>query len=193
MKLRELYEAPGATDWAADVFGDFYKDEEPPIPDQRPDDLSKTDSPDIPKDRPIGTGNVRRAMDFFVRKGLTVAQAAGLVGNLQAESGPRLDINAVGDGGRAKGIAQWHPDRRRNFERWKRKPFSQSTFQEQLDFIWWELTNTESRALRKLRAATTPAEAAEVVDQFYERSSGQHRQKRIEYANLIASSGRSYG
>ncbi len=143
-----------------------------------------TNPDEIPTDAG-GKGRAKRALEYFVRKGLTPAQAAGIVGNLQAESGQSLKIDAVGDGGKAIGIAQWHPDRRRHFERWKGKPFGKSTFQDQLDFIWWELNNTERNAMAKLRRAKSAEEAAAIVDQYYERSSGQHRQKRIQLAAAL--------
>ena len=126
-----------------------------------------------------------RAYDFFVSKGLSAAQSAGIVGNLQAESGPNLNIRAVGDGGQAMGIAQWHPDRRANFQRAFNKRFARSTFEDQLEFIWWELNNTERSAMSRLRRTTTATQAASVFDQYYERSSGEHRAKRVQYANAI--------
>ena len=129
--------------------------------------------------------NVRTAMGFFFEKGFTPAQVAGIVGNLQAESGRGIDPSAVGDGGQAHGIAQWHPDRRRNFEREFGKPFSDSTYEEQLEFIWWELNNTERRAMRYLQQARTAEEAAAVFDQYYERSSGAHRSRRMAYATNL--------
>lgn len=41
--------------------------------------------------------------------GLGAAAATGVVGNLVVES--RIDPRAIGDGGLAHGICQWHPDR----------------------------------------------------------------------------------
>ena len=182
MKLRQLYEAP-SSGWAGDVFGRFYDKDEPEAPAERPSAFSSHTG--IPRNS-AKPGNVRKAMNFFMGKGLTREQAAGVVGNLQAESGIRLNSNAIGDGGRAKGIAQWHPDRRANFERWKGIPFDNSTFEDQLQFIWWEFTNTERNAYRRLLRTTTAEEAAQIIDQYYERSSGQHRQKRIELASALA-------
>ena len=56
----------------------------------------------------------RQAMDYFIAQGWTQAQAAGIVADLQAES--NLRPTAVGDNGRAAGIAQWHPDRQADFQ-----------------------------------------------------------------------------
>lgn len=111
--------------------------------------------------------------------------AAGIVGNLQAESGANLNTGIKGDGGAAWGIAQWHPVRRADFEREFGIPFEQSTFQDQLDFVWWELQNTESEAYDILLTASSSSQAAYIFDKYYERSSGAHRQRRIDNAAAL--------
>lgn len=132
------------------------------------------------------TGSAKEAVQFFTGKGWSPEQAAGIVGNLQAESGANLKTNAVGDGGKAYGIAQWHPDRQANFKRAYGKDIREAGFKEQLAFIQWELENTERKAAAMLRRAKTPEEAAWVFDEYYERSSGAHRQKRINNALALA-------
>jgi hypothetical protein len=129
--------------------------------------------------------NAKKAIDFFKQRGWSAEQAAAIVGNLQAESGRDLNPGAVGDGGKAMGIAQWHPDRRKNFEKFFGKPFSESNFEEQLAFVDWELHNTEKRAGNALREAKSGAEAASIVDSLYERSSGIHRQQRISNTSAL--------
>jgi hypothetical protein len=129
------------------------------------------------------TGRPEEAQAFFESKGWTKEQAAGIVGNLVEESGLRTD--AVGDGGRAYGIAQWHPDRQQNFRNYAGKDIRQSTFQEQLEFVNWELNNTEKAAGNKLRGAASAEDAAAIVDQYYERSAGIHRQERIANSSAI--------
>jgi hypothetical protein len=136
-------------------------------------------------DRGVGeTIDASRAMDFFIEKGWTPQQAAGIVGNLQQESGPNLSTNAVGDGGSAYGIAQWHPDRQARFAEVFGKDIRQSTMQEQLAFVQWELMNSEKNAGSVLRGAGDPSSAAQIVDELYERSRGTERSKRI--ANALA-------
>jgi hypothetical protein len=124
----------------------------------------------------------QQAMKYFESKGYTKEQAAGLVGNLMAESGNDLKTDAVGDGGKAYGIAQWHPDRQAKFKEVFGKDIREASFKDQLEFIEWELNNTEKRAGKKLRESKTAEEAATNVDKFYERSSGEHRDKRISLA-----------
>jgi hypothetical protein len=131
------------------------------------------------------TPNSQRAYKFFISKGYTPAQASGIVGNLQAESGPNLDTRAIGDSGKAIGIAQWHPPRQQYFRRLFKKDIRNGSLDEQLRFIHWELQNTERRAGQMLSTARTPEEAAMIFDKYYERSSGQHTQRRVAYAKGI--------
>lgn len=141
----------------------------------------------------VGTTRVEQAFNFFTARGFTEKQSAGIVGNLIAEVGPNLPEHGPrGDGGRAAGIAQWHPGRRNIFEQVYGKPWQDSTFTDQLQFIVWELSNSDSHSgnLNKnagdlLKATDSVTMAATVFDEKYERSSGAHRQKRINYAHNV--------
>lgn len=135
------------------------------------------------------------AVKFFMSKGWTKAQAAGIVGNLQTESG-NFNPNVIsgrkkGDSGRAVGVAQWHPDRQANFQKKFGKSIIGSSLNEQLEFIHFELTSgTERGAGNKLRAIKDNTEngamsAASTVDKFYERSSGAHRNQRMANAKKL--------
>lgn len=129
--------------------------------------------------------SARSAVQYLVSQGWTPAQAAGIVGNFQAESGVYLDPKAVGDGGTAYGIGQWRGSRQADFQRLYGKPIQGSTVAEQLAFANWELNNTEKSAGNRIRATTNAADAARVTDQYYERSSGIAQQKRVQYANAL--------
>ncbi len=110
----------------------------------------------------------KKAMSFFQKMGWSKEQSAGLAANIQRESSGKA--NAVGDNGKAYGIAQWHPDRQRNFEKWAGKKMQDSTYEEQLAFMHHELTEgTEKKAGDKLRAAQSAGEAGAVVSSSYER------------------------
>lgn len=131
----------------------------------------------------------KQAMDFFTdpERGWTKEQAAGIVGNLIVESGDFdpdvLSGKRRGDAGKAFGVAQWHPDRQASFQGFYGKPIGESSYNEQLQFIHDEMTKgRESRAGEKLRSATTPEQAAELFDKFYERSSGEAREQRMKHA-----------
>jgi hypothetical protein len=106
-------------------------------------------------------------IDYFVSRGWTRAQAAGIVANLQSESG--LDPTRLGDKGLAYGLGQWHPDRQANFARVMGHDIRNSTLGEQLAFVDWELRNTEAAAGARLHQAQRPGEAGTVVSQYYER------------------------
>jgi len=127
----------------------------------------------------------RRAFDFF-RPKWGDPQAAGLIANIEAESSFRQD--AVGDGGLAFGLCQWHGDRQANFQRKFGHNIRASTFEEQLEFIDFELgpQGTETRAGNLLKTAQSAEQAGEIVSIHYERPSdpdghvSRHRGQRAE-------------
>lgn len=117
---------------------------------------------------PGGKDAAGRAAQFFVGKGWTPEQAAGLSANLGLESG--YNPRAVGDMGRAYGVAQWHYDRQQAFEKWAGKNIRQSTLDEQLGFVDYELRHgNEKGAGRRLSGAKSAREAGEIVSRYYER------------------------
>jgi hypothetical protein len=116
----------------------------------------------------LAANPVNNAMNYFIGQGWTPAQAAGIVANLQAESGLRPD--AVGDRGLAYGIAQWHPDRQANFKKlFTHQAIQGSTLDQQLRFVQWELSNTERYAAQRLRTAKSAYDAGAFVSEYYER------------------------
>lgn len=125
-------------------------------------------------------GNAERVIDFFTKKGYTREQAAGIAANIQLESNFKTD--AVGDSGKAYGLAQWHPDRQEKFKAVFGKDIKQASFEEQLEYINWELKGPEKAAGRQLLSATTAADAAMKFDKFYERSSGTTTTQRMQLA-----------
>jgi LysM repeat protein len=129
------------------------------------------------------TGNPKIAMEYFLDQGWTPEQAAGLVANLQAESYDQIDPAAQNGG--AYGIAQWRGSRKRDFEEEMGRPLKGSSLMDQLKFVQHELNNKESNAGRLLKQATTAAHAAEIVDEFYERSGGAAIRRRIALANSL--------
>lgn len=129
-------------------------------------------------------GSASEAMEFFKNRDWTEAQAAGIVGNLQAESA-QFKTDAVGDGGRAYGIAQWHPPRQATFEKVMKIPIRQSNFKQQLEFVDWELKNSHRNAGLLLSQTNDPGQAAAIVDSKYEVSAGFHRQRRIDNAYAL--------
>jgi hypothetical protein len=114
---------------------------------------------------------------------------AGFLGNFHIEGGY---TGAKGDGGSASGIAQWHDDRAAQFEKVIGKPVTEATPQEQARFVLWEMQNPEAAGMTvkqrdAILAAKTPAQAAALIDQYYERSDGSARKDRMQAATAFAS------
>lgn len=128
-----------------------------------------------------------QAMKYFMAQGWTREQAAGLVANLKQES--NFNEGAVGDSGKAYGIAQWHPDRQAAFRKKFGKDIRQASFEEQLAFVQYELTEgSESGAGKRLKMAGSAGEAGAVVSQYYERPADKYGEmrKRGDAAKNIA-------
>lgn len=120
---------------------------------------------------PAETGaNAQAARSYFLAQGYTPAQVAGILANIQAESG--FNPGAVGDNGQAYGLFQWHPDRQRAFRLWSGHDIRQSTMAEQLAFAQWELTHTEAAAGAALRRSQTRAQAGAAFSLGFERPAG---------------------
>lgn len=146
-----------------------------------------------------GSNNVEIAFNFFVSKGLTEEQSAGIVGNLMRESGPDLDYT-YDNFDTGVGIAQWIQGRADNLV-----AFAEATGRDyltlevQLEFIWFELTGepptegpiagAEAAAYDALIATTTVAEAATEFEDKYERSQDTVEnggtQERIDFAEEV--------
>jgi peptidoglycan hydrolase-like protein with peptidoglycan-binding domain/lysophospholipase L1-like esterase len=119
----------------------------------------------------LSTKNISDAntvIDFFVGKGLSRAQAAGIAGNIQSES--RFNPAAVGDSGKAIGLAQWRDSRRERLNSWtEENGYDPTTVDGQLEYLWWELNNTEKNALTNLKQTDTPSDAAYSFAKYFER------------------------
>lgn len=109
--------------------------------------------------------NVETAWRFLRGKGLSPAQAAGVIGSMQGESGQGLDPTATNPNGGAFGIAQWLGGRKSALMAQK----DPSSLHTQLNHLWSELQGPESAALKALRATHTPADAAVAWQKVYER------------------------
>lgn len=106
-----------------------------------------------------GGANTDTALRFFTGKGLTSAQAAGIVGTLQQETAGLnpAEVNATGH----TGIAQWSTERAR-----AAGITATSTLDQQLEAIWKEFQTTETAAFARIKAATTPEAAAKGMESF---------------------------
>jgi len=123
-----------------------------------------------------GTADAMRdqTIAYFMGQGWSRAAATGIAANIGAES--NFNPAAVGDGGQAVGLAQWHPDRQRAFKEWSGKDLAGSSFQDQLAFIQHELTAGRDagarRAGEKLRTESDAYNAGAIFSGLYERPAG---------------------
>jgi hypothetical protein len=151
---------------------------------------------DAPSGEPIADGsealtenaNDKIAFDYFLARGLTPVQCAGIVGNLDQESGMDPTISQYG-GGPGRGIAQWSAG-----GRWDTTPNANVVWYAgqqgedrwslnlQLEFIWWELTH-EGYGYNDLRNATTVTQAVTVFQNEYEICGACDSSNRIAHAN----------
>ena len=146
------------------------------------------------------TNNEATAFNYFVSKGLTKVQAAGIVGNLMQESSVLPGAKEYG-GGPGRGIAQWsvggrydtsHNDNLTSYA--STHGGNRATLGTQLDFIWYELQNFSQYGLSQLQSATTVTAAVAAFQSKYEICGTCAASKRLQYANeALAAYGGSSG
>jgi hypothetical protein len=160
------------------------------------DDSTSTTQQDL-------SSNEKAAFKYFVARGLTKRQSAGIVGNLIQESSVNPKAVEFG-GGPGRGIAQWsvrgrwdtsHHDNvtwyanAHNASRW--------TLNTQLAFTWYELHTVGGYGLTALRKDTTIRSATITFERDFEKCGQCDESKRVEYArevyNAFANSARVVG
>ncbi|MFI5240312.1 MAG: phage tail tip lysozyme [Candidatus Saccharimonadia bacterium] len=131
----------------------------------------------------LGSDNIQKAFNFFVSKGLTPVQSAGIVGNFEAESGLNpSDTNSIG----AHGIAQWYQGRLTKLIAYaasNNEP--EDSLSTQLDFSWQELNTSYPTVLGAVKASTTVDQAATPVFLVYENPGDNSLPSRIAYGQKI--------
>lgn len=116
----------------------------------------------------------KAAMQYFMRMGWTKEQAAGIVANLDRESGldPRAvnpnETDSKGNKFSSYGIAQWNRERLDLFKRKFGKHVKDASFEEQLAFVQYELENTHHRARKALKSSDSVASSTEAITRHYE-------------------------
>jgi hypothetical protein len=133
------------------------------------------------------SNNARTAFNYFVAKGFSEVQAAGIVGNLMQESSVRPTAVEYG-GGPGRGIAQWSIGGRWNsgsdsvYSFAANEGTSRWALDTQLDFIWYELDTVGGYGLSRLQSATTITGAVTAFQDEYEICGTCAQSKRIAYA-----------
>lgn len=119
-----------------------------------------------------GSTNQQKVWSFLKQKGLTDAQVAGIMGNIEQES--RFNPSAEQMKGKfngGKGLVQWDGARRNQlYDFAKSKGKAWTDIEVQLEFLWKELNSTEAAALTYLRRTTNAVQAAQVFQQKFERA-----------------------
>ena len=154
-----------------------------PGDEENPDDTSMTEQ-DL-------TSNEKAAFDFFVARGLTKRQSAGIVGNLIQESGVNPRAIQFG-GGPGRGIAQWSVGGRWDTTRndnvvgyATKHSESRWALHTQLGFTWYELTTFPGYGLAALRKTTTIAGATVTFERDFEKCGACDEAKRIAFAKQV--------
>jgi hypothetical protein len=131
------------------------------------------------------------AYKYFVGKGLTDFQAAGIVGNLMQESNV-IPTSVQYGGGPGRGIAQWSVG-----GRWNADPGdnvaayasehgeSEWSLDLQLAFVWYELSTFSGYGLADLRASSNVTDATIVFQDRFEGCGECDQSTRIAYANQV--------
>jgi tail lysozyme len=137
------------------------------------------------------TSNQHAAFNYFVARGLTKRQSAGIVGNLIQESSVIPTAVEFG-GGPGRGIAQWSVGGRWNVShhdnmtwyaaahhvsRWGLNP--------QLGFTWYELHTFGGYGLAALRRTTTIRGATITFERDFEKCGNCQEATRIKYATQV--------
>jgi hypothetical protein len=139
----------------------------------------------------INRTNEQTAFNYFVNRGMTKIRAAGVIGNLDQESGMDPTIQQYG-GGPGRGIAQWSVGGRWDtysqdnvvwYAANKDGGLSRWSLQAQLDFIWYELHTFSYYGFAQLHDATTIDQAVIAFQNGYEGCGDCNTAARESYAH----------
>lgn len=121
-----------------------------------------------------------QVMQFLIDKGLSIAGAAGIAGNMKVESDFKTD--AEGDHGTSIGLVQWHASNKEALFAWcKNKKLDPLSYEAQMAFLWFELKTKFKRLLEYLQIAEDPRDAAyRFADDF--ENPAVISSKRMDYA-----------
>lgn len=141
---------------------------------------------------PVTSDNTETILRYFTGKGFSLAAAAGIVGNLNAESslnpakiqGERIaPDNYTPVSGVGFGLAQWtSPDRQQKLESMansEHKPITDLGMQ--LDYLWKELNDSYPQVIKSLASVTNDPVVAAI--RFHGMTDGIRNDARIQAAN----------
>jgi len=137
------------------------------------------------------SSNIETSYDFFVNRGLTPPQSAGIVGNLDQES-------YCDDPDTSNGIAQWtDPTRHSDYINYVDQRGG-ATLYNQLSFIWAEMNDKipgddQSQALNDIENDDTSGAAADDFSQDFEGCGQCENTQRETYASETLADAQKYG
>lgn len=129
-------------------------------------------------------GRIAYAMKFFIDNGFSVQSAAGIVGNLVAESSIDPTRNQMG-GGPGRGIAQWTVSQRwQTFLKFaENRKLNPDSLDAQLRFIIHEMPSAMGNDANAIKKMTNADAAAELFMRKYERPGIERLQERKDFAS----------
>lgn len=146
------------------------------------------DDEDVAEAEAALSANDKIAFAYFRGKGLSPVQAAGIVGNLDQESGMNPRIKQYG-GGPGRGIAQWSAGGRWDTSRndnavgyAKKHGADVYALRTQLDFVWYELKTFPGYGLAPLKKAKDVTTATRVFMREFEVCGACAESKRVAFA-----------
>lgn len=129
--------------------------------------LNEGEDEELLKNR-INKGGAQAAgpmIDYLRSRGLSEDLAKGMVANMQKESD--FNPDAVGDGGKAYGLLQWHPDRQADFAKFSGKEIRGSSIKDQADFAIYEATKGKEREnWKKVQSSQSAYDAAAAYSKY---------------------------
>lgn len=127
--------------------------------------------------------NEKIVWDYLRSKGLSETATAGIMGNIDMESG--FNTSSTNGSSGAFGLVQWLGGRKSNLYAFAKKQGKPATdIIVQLDFLWNELNTSEKKTLDALKGGNgTATTYAKRFDELFERSEGTTVGKRQGRAN----------
>ena len=132
------------------------------------------------------TDTQKTIWNFYKKKGLSDEAVAGIMGNIEAESG--YNTSAINSSSGAVGLFQWLGSRKDGlYEYAESRGESVTDLNTQLEYSWKELTSSEKNTLAALKSDdySSASEFAAAFEKLFERSGGSNVEKRQQYAENI--------
>ncbi len=110
--------------------------------------------------------NAKSVVRFFLAQGLNAAAGVGVAANIFHESNFRTD--AVGDDGTSFGICQWHLGRGEAMKKMAGPDWA-NDMTGQLQYLWYELTNSYKSTLSHLKSVSNNESGARSAADYFVR------------------------